>query len=109
MFLPCRSQMSAAGVTGVVTADVYEQLSDDVVLTTAWVDGGLCAVDWLALLFALVLNSSQAVQARSSCCNIAEPVSNCQVAGAEAAHGRHGFVDDDTLAADAVVSRLSLV
>jgi len=71
--------MSAAGVTGVVTADVYEQLSDDVVLTTAWVDGGLCAVDWLTLLFALVLNSSQAVQARSSCCNIAEPVSNCQV------------------------------
>eukprot|EP00775_Hariotina_reticulata_P007498 gene7498-7708_t len=31
--------MSTAGVTGVVTADVYEQLSDDVVLTTAWVDG----------------------------------------------------------------------
>eukprot|EP00878_Enallax_costatus_P013271 GHUV01013874.1.p1 GENE.GHUV01013874.1~~GHUV01013874.1.p1 ORF type:complete len:1255 (+),score=498.10 GHUV01013874.1:389-4153(+) len=34
-----REQMAAAGVTGVVTADVIDQLSDDVVLTTAWVDG----------------------------------------------------------------------
>lgn len=31
--------MADAGVTGIVTADVLEQFSDDVVLTTAWVDG----------------------------------------------------------------------
>lgn len=31
--------MAAAGVTGVVTADVVDDLSTDVVLTTAWVDG----------------------------------------------------------------------
>ncbi|KAF8071031.1 aarF domain-containing protein kinase [Scenedesmus sp. PABB004] len=33
------AQMAAAGVTGVVTADVVPDLSNDVVLTTEWVDG----------------------------------------------------------------------
>jgi aarF domain-containing kinase len=34
-----QSQMEAAGVTGVVTAPVVGQLSNDVVLTTAWIEG----------------------------------------------------------------------
>ena len=34
-----QSQMEAAGVTGVVTAPVVSQLSSDVVLTTAWIEG----------------------------------------------------------------------
>lgn len=35
----CRQQMAEAGVNGVVTADVVHNLSNDTVLTTAWVDG----------------------------------------------------------------------
>lgn len=35
----CREQMAEAGVNGVVTADVLLELSNDTVLTTAWVDG----------------------------------------------------------------------
>jgi hypothetical protein len=31
--------MADAGVAGVVTADVLPELSNDVVLTTAWADG----------------------------------------------------------------------
>lgn len=31
--------MAEAGVNGVVTADVVHNLSNDTVLTTAWVDG----------------------------------------------------------------------
>ncbi|KAF6265823.1 hypothetical protein COO60DRAFT_1633263 [Scenedesmus sp. NREL 46B-D3] len=34
-----RQQMADAGVSGVVTADVVEELSTDVVLTTQWMDG----------------------------------------------------------------------
>ncbi len=35
----CRQQMAEAGVNGVVTADVLNDLSNDTVLTTAWVNG----------------------------------------------------------------------
>lgn len=35
----CREQMAEAGVNGVVIADVLGDLSNDTVLTTAWVDG----------------------------------------------------------------------
>jgi hypothetical protein len=31
--------MADAGVSGVVTADVLEEFSNDVVLTTQWIDG----------------------------------------------------------------------
>eukprot|EP00879_Flechtneria_rotunda_P002659 GHRR01002863.1.p1 GENE.GHRR01002863.1~~GHRR01002863.1.p1 ORF type:complete len:1118 (+),score=442.23 GHRR01002863.1:702-4055(+) len=34
-----RQQMADAGVIGIVTADVLDDLSNDVVLTTTWVDG----------------------------------------------------------------------
>lgn len=37
--LVCRQQMAEAGVNGVVTADVLSNLSNDTVLTTAWVNG----------------------------------------------------------------------
>jgi predicted unusual protein kinase regulating ubiquinone biosynthesis (AarF/ABC1/UbiB family) len=33
--------MAEAGVNGVVTADVLTELSNDTVLTTEWINGGL--------------------------------------------------------------------
>jgi predicted unusual protein kinase regulating ubiquinone biosynthesis (AarF/ABC1/UbiB family) len=49
----CRQQMADAGVSGVVTADVLEDFSNDVVLTTQWIDGErtaqLQAATWQAV------------------------------------------------------------
>jgi hypothetical protein len=39
VFVVCREQMAEAGVNGVVTADMLNDLSNDTVLTTAWIDG----------------------------------------------------------------------
>jgi hypothetical protein len=37
----CREQMAEAGVNGIMTADVFTDLSNDTVLTTAWINGKL--------------------------------------------------------------------
>lgn len=47
----CREQMAAAGVNGVVTADVLTELSNDTVLTTAWIDGE-CGCEGVAIWLA---------------------------------------------------------
>jgi hypothetical protein len=41
VLLVCRQQMADAGVSGVVVADVLDDFSNDVVLTTQWIDGEL--------------------------------------------------------------------